>query len=171
MTIREYEEQAAVTATYPEGSMYPYLGLIEEIGEVAGVLAKAERDNGGVIDDERHERLLKECGDVAWMLAAIARDMGRPLHDLHGPDFASEPEPYPPSVLTLVSTLADYAGGLAKWRQYNASDDREVLEAFEDWQTLCFALGFSPAEVARANIMKLRDRQARGVIHGEGDNR
>ena len=44
MTVEDYERQAAATAVYREGSIYPYLGLTEEVGEVAGVLAKAERD-------------------------------------------------------------------------------------------------------------------------------
>lgn len=32
-------------------------------------------------------------------------------------------------------------------------------------------LGLSLDEIAEANIQKLKDRQARGVIHGSGDNR
>src|SRR5699024_1791947 len=79
MTVAEYEEQAAVTASYADNSSYPYLGLIEEVGEVAGVLAKAERDNNGVLDGERREQLEKELGDVLWMLAAVARAAGGSL--------------------------------------------------------------------------------------------
>jgi NTP pyrophosphatase (non-canonical NTP hydrolase) len=36
---------------------------------------------------------------------------------------------------------------------------------------LCSRLGFNMGEVAKANIDKLLDRKARGVLHGSGDNR
>ena len=32
-------------------------------------------------------------------------------------------------------------------------------------------LGFTGAEILQINVDKLKDRQARNVVHGEGDNR
>jgi NTP pyrophosphatase (non-canonical NTP hydrolase) len=35
----------------------------------------------------------------------------------------------------------------------------------------CHELGLTLEEIAEMNIQKLTDRKARGVIHGNGDNR
>lgn len=36
---------------------------------------------------------------------------------------------------------------------------------------IALRLGFTLEEIARANIAKIRSRQARGTMHGDGDNR
>jgi len=59
---------------YPEFSMYPYLALAEEAGEVLGAWAKYERGDYDVI--ELNRRLKKEVGDVLFMVARILRDRG-----------------------------------------------------------------------------------------------
>lgn len=85
--INEYQKEAHTTADYPVPEMikswsfqesdsmnyvYPALGLAEEAGEVAGKFAKAVRDNGGVIDEDRKAEIIKELGDVCWFVAEIA---------------------------------------------------------------------------------------------------
>lgn len=39
------------------------------------------------------------------------------------------------------------------------------------WAQLCRAFGHNPSEVLAANVAKLEDRKARGVLKGSGDNR
>lgn len=81
MTPNEYQLRAHSTADYPSGTigevkhavdyLYPAFGLSEEAGEVAGKFAKAIRDNGGVIDEERKLAIKKELGDVCWFVAEV----------------------------------------------------------------------------------------------------
>lgn len=86
--------------------LYPAMALAEEAGEVAGKYAKAIRDNGGVIDEERKLAIIKELGDVMWFVADLATN-----------------------------------------------------------------LNVSLEEVMQKNLDKLASRKARGVIHGDGDDR
>lgn len=109
MTLTEYQREAAEFAKFSAGSMYPFLGLAEEAGEVCGKVAKWIRKNGDVgayQDPTLREQVEKELGDVLWMTAACAAMFNLDL-----------------------------------------------------------------GKVAKANIAKLTDRKARGVIVGEGDNR
>lgn len=81
--IDDYQKIAHETADYPSGRIglddtnhivnyiYPALGLAEEAGEVVGKYAKAVRDNGGVIDEERKTEIIKELGDVCWFVAEL----------------------------------------------------------------------------------------------------
>lgn len=79
--IDDYQKIAHETADYPSGTIgkekhvvdyiYPAFGLSEEAGEVAGKFAKAVRDNGGVIDEERKIEIIKELGDVCWFVAEL----------------------------------------------------------------------------------------------------
>lgn len=70
-------------AIYPEAGKgstaalsYVGLKLCGEAGEVAEHIGKAMRDDGGVITDERKEKLIKEVGDVYWYLARMCRELG-----------------------------------------------------------------------------------------------
>lgn len=48
---------------------------------------------------------------------------------------------------------------------------KEMGDVLWQWAVLCNELGFSAQEVALDNLAKLQDRQGRGVLNGEGDNR
>ena len=75
MNFDQYQEQAGITAIYPnigQNLAYPVLGLNGEAGEVAEQAKKAIRDDGGIITPERREKLKKELGDVLWYLSACA---------------------------------------------------------------------------------------------------
>lgn len=48
---------------------------------------------------------------------------------------------------------------------------KEAGDCFWQIAGLCNAMGWTLEEVARENLAKLADRQHRGVISGEGDNR
>lgn len=47
-----------------------------EAGELAEEVFKATRDDGGVIERYRYERIVKELGDVQWYLAQLSRQIG-----------------------------------------------------------------------------------------------
>lgn len=92
LQINEYQKKAHETASYPYGTIgedrhsatyiYPALGLSEEAGEVAGKLAKAVRDNEGVVDGERLIAVKKELGDVCWFVAELCTCFGFELEDV-----------------------------------------------------------------------------------------
>lgn len=62
--------------------IYPAMALAEEAGEVSGKLAKAVRDNEGVVDGERLIEVKKELGDVCWMVAELCTCFGFELEDV-----------------------------------------------------------------------------------------
>ena len=79
--------------------------------------------------------------------------------------------------LGLASEAGEVAGIVSKWlrgdeKQVNV---KEMTKELGDvlWFLSCLAdeLGLDFAEIAVYNIKKLADRQARGVIKGNGDNR
>jgi NTP pyrophosphatase (non-canonical NTP hydrolase) len=82
--------------------------------------------------------------------------------------------------LGLVNEAGEVAGKIKKiFRDKNGEISPETREALKAelgdvlWylaQT-CTELELSLDEVAESNINKLLDRQARGKIHGDGDNR
>lgn len=69
MNLRDYQELVArfalPTALNRE---YLSLGLASEAGEVAGLIAKAVRDNAGNVS---RDALKKELGDVLWFVAVL----------------------------------------------------------------------------------------------------
>lgn len=179
MRINEYEQQAATTATYAIGSPYPFLGLLEEIGEVASVLAKADRDNAGVLDATRRAQLRKELGDVAWMAAAVARAAGTTLHTEEQPAFSYKRQlllTYAPADAARI-LLADCARIASDFLAVPVKDMRPdflralLRQLLAAWENLCLTFGFQPEAVAAENLRKLADRKQRNVIHGSGDDR
>lgn len=139
MTPFEFQTEALKTWTgslpgTPAGLEYLRLGLVSEVGEVAGVLKRILRDGWPM--DVWRPKLVLELGDVAWYKAVLSKEQ----RHLFGVD----------------AIRVELLFGHGIWE---AARDR-MAEAGITWE-----------EVFDAVIAKLRDRQARGVIQGEGDNR
>jgi NTP pyrophosphatase (non-canonical NTP hydrolase) len=81
MDIKLYQEFAKTTVKYPKEFriIYPMLGLIGEVGEVAEKLKKWLRDDDfkefGKPGHPRWLELEKEMGDVAWYFSALCSDL------------------------------------------------------------------------------------------------
>ena len=77
----DYQELAGRTQKKfdPE---YLALGLNEEAGEVAGQVKRIERDDDGVLTDERRAKISKELGDTLWYVAREAAACGLKLSDI-----------------------------------------------------------------------------------------
>ena len=85
MNFEEYQSEASQTALYPrrmENIEYPTLGLAGEAGEVANIVKKIQRDNGGIITDETRLKLKDELGDVLWYISACADELGLTLSEI-----------------------------------------------------------------------------------------
>ena len=68
MTFEEYQKEAVKFRTdTADNEEYLTLGLIEEVGEAAGKLAKRRRD--GIWDEQA---FIKELGDILWFVADLA---------------------------------------------------------------------------------------------------
>lgn len=75
MDMNDYQANAVTTAIFPRdlGLIYTALKLNGEAGEVAELVGKAYRDEGGAISEARREKLILELGDVLWYVANMAR--------------------------------------------------------------------------------------------------
>lgn len=59
--------------------VYPVLGLLGEVGEVANKLKKVARDQAGEPTIAQEEALIDELGDVLWYQAEVAHALGESL--------------------------------------------------------------------------------------------
>ena len=84
MSLDGYQDKAQEHAAYKASpahdgvSLYPFLALNEEAGEVTGKVAKAMR-KGGPIDAGA---VAMELGDVLWQVAACAGELGYTLSEI-----------------------------------------------------------------------------------------
>ena len=164
MTFEEYQ-QAAVSFRMDTANNEEYLtlGLIAEVGEAAGKLAKRRRD--GVFDEKA---FIKELGDILWFVANLAdyydrwnyTNLSAELKDCF--DDEADGDSFEDSTMkSIVSCVA-----LSVFNEGNYLND-----VIENVCNLAGRHGYTLEQVAEINIAKLRDRQARGVIKGNGDER
>ena len=84
MDLNEYQHKAREHAAYKANpghggvSLYPFLALAEEAGEVCGKVAKALRKGDSI--DGRAVAL--ELGDALWQVAACANELGYTLEEV-----------------------------------------------------------------------------------------
>lgn len=78
MTLNDYQNKAWGFAHY-ENSLYPFLKLAGEAGEVCEKIGKAIRDG---YPEDFATALAKELGDVLWYISAIAHDYGFSLQEI-----------------------------------------------------------------------------------------
>lgn len=89
LTMDGYEAASKTTAVYPKLSisiddgplidvpwLYPLLGIVGEVSELAELAKKLLRDDKGVLTDERRAKMQKELGDVVWYIPRMAEALG-----------------------------------------------------------------------------------------------
>ena len=194
----EYKAFCETTYACPPGTNreeYLQMLLIEELGEVASLFAKAMRDGKQIVDlDEcegcrghgktrcsyqkgrfdkceecrgtgltedwerlkpriygreavNHSSLLKELGDVMWCAAMLAD-----IEDIE--EWFAWPQFLDPF-------------GIKDWNHFVYGCSTQLEAAC----SMCQFYGFTPEEVALANVEKLKGRVQRGTLHGNGDER
>lgn len=85
LTFEEYQDVARLTAIYPNrlnNVEYAALGLTGEAGEVANIVKKIQRDDGGTITESVRAKLRDELGDVLWYVSACADELGLTLAEI-----------------------------------------------------------------------------------------
>jgi hypothetical protein len=151
MTLSDYQQLAARTAGGGHRRERAILGFYGEFFEA---------------QDARGERLADELGDRAWYLAEICTSHGLKLAQCDGHH----------------GIRHGHRGALAEARKKHLRGDydeeeylRRVAHAVAtEWARLqqeCWAARVTLDFVMERNIAKLEDRQRRGVIGGEGDDR
>ena len=163
MTFEDYQHEAVKfrTAT-ANNEEYLVLGLIEEVGEAAGKLAKRKRD--GVFDKLA---FVRELGDILWFIANYADYSDRIYETDYSLRLRDRFEMTVNINYTDGETMKELAIDVAGWVE---GFDNAVNVIFE---LACLAKrhGCTLEQVAEINLAKLRDRAARGKIHGNGDER
>lgn len=164
MTYEEYQKEAVLYRVgTADNEEYLTLGLIEEVGEAAGKLAKRTRDN--VFDEKA---FIKELGDILWFVANLAdyykSDYIQQVCERH---FVKLENDYYQSSDDIKS-LAVFASRLAA---NSTKDPVNFACVIECLVVIATSFDYTIEQVAEINLAKLRDRAARGKIQGNGDER
>ena len=169
LTLSDYQQEALKTASEVNTLEYCVLGLVNEAGEVAGVVKKWLR--GDYDEATMREKMGKELGDVLWYVAVTA-DRSCFSVSLQEYELYSEVDMYiQPSVSLGVRQLARAASRVSGTYDNGGSLESPLFHVMNRLTDLCESCGHTLESIARANIEKLRDRQKRGVLHGSGDER
>lgn len=178
MNIAKYAQQARRTAVYPRTQFitYPALGLADEVSELI------EK----ILDDAGEAAIKKEMGDVIWYVVNTALDCNIKVHLLIDgcetfeavQDMGMLPDP---TQFMRIVVDAGKVCGLAKKLHRDdggklSPERREKIRLSLGMlicrlASMCKAQGWSLAEIARENNVKLAGRQQRGTLTGDGDNR
>lgn len=155
MTFDEYQQAASLTAIYPKDREREYLslGLISEVGELAGKLKKEIRD-----EVDLTKAILDECGDIAWYGSQFIRSNG---WSYQFGEIESQTKQF-----TDIGLVVEMAGcAVDAWSPYQLTKMFYVLES------VCVRRGTTLHAVCEHNIAKLQSRQQRNALGGSGDDR
>lgn len=157
VTVKNYQELAMRTCLPSAKNWeYCYCLIASEIGEAFGKWGKKFRD--GSFDKDK---LTDELGDVFWGIALACELEGHSFEELWSND-----EVMPFVELRFPSPgFHCFFNGIFKLIRY------EIWEILVFTKTFAKECGIDPLECLKRNIAKLADRQERGVIKGNGDER
>lgn len=188
MTLKEYSEAIKPFAIYPghtlgdlgylhPGLRYVILGLLEETGEVAGVVKKCMRDSDSQYTPAVREKMVKELGDVLWYHTQLLYHLGLTEEDGVPPRARTKqnPQMVNETMQTAVLEMCLCCRGI--WRTVAAEPAdkaRQIVAVshfLDAWAWVVQVFRLSVDEIMQANIAKLQSRMDRGVISGSGDDR
>ena len=164
MTFEEYQKEAVKFRTESANNEeYLTLGLIEEVGEAAGKLAKGRRD---VVFDEK--AFIKELGDILWFVANLAdyydREFDAKFSDGLKECFKMDTDAGATVEYTMILVACYASNTVSKCGVFF----NDIVANIGD---LACRYGYTLEQLAEINLAKLRDRAARGKIQGNGDAR
>lgn len=174
MKLDEYQEGAKSTAIYPGTLAYPTIGLVGELGELMAAC-----------ESEDNLTIYKEISDVLWYIANVANDAGLKLSEVCGrKTFPTESTVNVDCWYTTGEVLWMVVGTIAENVKKTIRDCKGVLpekrrnaikKALKSVIGILaeFATDYDTTleQCAILNLEKLRSRQERGVLNGDGDNR
>ena len=174
MTLAVYSIRAMEFTTMSGLTLtnYSKLGMLEEIGELAGKIAKNIRGDYAIIVDDRHidstkeasgkyirvKDLMLEVGDILWMLNAYLYD-NKGIENLYAVNTVPN---RPTNHIKLCGTIVNLSG---YWINGN------INKAFTMIIHIIECFGYTLEEVLYLNIEKLEQRRLNNTIQGNGDNR
>ncbi len=181
----QYQKKARSTAVYPDqgqNKIYPFLGLMGEIGEVSEKLKKMIRDDEGILTDQRRDKICKEIGDVLWYVSAMCLEFDFKLENLARDSESITDDHtynvYQEIIETQVSMgiiAMNVNDCIAENCQKSCDHTTPVYSClkriFFHIRNICEQLDLDILFVASENIDKLLSRKKRGVLGGDGDNR
>jgi NTP pyrophosphatase (non-canonical NTP hydrolase) len=171
--LSEYQTAAKATAIYPAPLMYPALGLCGECGELVYAISENKRS-----------QIRGEIGDVLWYVANVAADADLLLSDVVGRDTFNMATPLSWCVsgdqASLVvaagivaenvkKTIRDHGGKLTESRREKIR--LALLDMLVALRSIASHYNVTLSQCAKENVSKLKSRQERGVLKGDGDNR
>jgi len=158
MNLVEYAKKAKETCL-PQclNTDYLSLGLIDEIGEIAGKLKRVERENKQV---DRID-ILKELGDILWYIAMLT--IINRYEYILGYKIDTIPKLSPKSCLLKISKNAN--------KYIDKGLGSRLFPLLEYMAAFARFYGSTLEEVADMNIEKLTARKEKGMLTGTGDNR
>jgi len=183
LDFNDYQQQALTTAIYPVDREVDYtiIGLGSEIGELAEVYGEAKKGFYGKLNGSDTKEALSELGDVLWYVAATADALNVQLDWVTKQ--AHTPVHHVSKGLTLVDMVVAHGkiqGILKKSIRDNGGylstvhENIIATELCHIWNhsaQFIYLLGGTLDGVLAANLNKLSDRKARGVLQGSGNNR
>lgn len=168
MTLKEYRVQMWQFAQYPDSGnnpLYPDLGLLSEIGELAGEAKRVIRDDGGVLTTERREKMMDELGDIMWYLAAISHEKGSKQFLTSFESIESNPD------TGNSKNINDFLRGISSLPESLYGKGNDTQKFYSELNGLIEYLNTTLEEVLQRNLNKLQSRMERNKIKGEGGNR
>ena len=163
MNIKQYQKEALKTAIYKKSKtfpgVYPLLGMCGEFIEFLLVSKPSVKDS---------QNIKKEAGDFFWYVVVFWHDMGFDIELLE----TSIANPSKPS-LTFSTNIFEAYKKLVRDDNTDKLEEIKttVFEAMAMVLNELNSLDVSLENVLETNIIKLKDRQERNAIKGDGDNR
>lgn len=156
------------------------------------ITAQSNTDNGNLLerrsrklDTNGRDELMDELGDVTWYLARFARALELEdwtVSNVYNDQRLSEAYKLADNMRgkaakisgNMKKIMRDYGGDIEDEEAQGKVEaiSQMVVELLNDCQTIAHCIGcYNLQIVFMKNIDKLFDRQERGVLKGDGDNR
>lgn len=150
---------------------YLGLGLISEVGEVAGKLKKVIRDKDGILDDETRLSIIDECGDAAWYVANTCSFVGIKIEDDSIGRY--DRDDLPTITVYMAGAAASVSNELGWSPGFPVSDliASALIDTLEWIDNLLRRIDSTLEEAMERNIAKLTKRLETNTLHGSGDHR
>lgn len=171
MKLDYYQVEAHRTALYKNLNLeiaYPCLGLVGELAELVEAIEAPHFDT---------ERIYSELGDVLWYIASICTDLTLPMSICAAAETFEEIALTNPGSDIKFFLMAGKACEAAKKVLRDHNESKKVIiraclrNLLQHLAAFCNFHNLSLTHAADLNLNKLRSRQERGVVHGDGDNR